>query len=98
VEVTSYQLRHVRHQARHSSAPILVGNAQASSGGIRGLPEELARLVNGYVTKLYDVTSHAPGYEPDPTTHPVLHVSDIHLNPASWKIIRVARGAVRPSM
>lgn len=39
------------------------------------------------VTKLYDVTSTLPAYEPDPTTIRVLHVSDIHLNPASWKII-----------
>ena len=39
------------------------------------------------VTKLYDVTSTLPTYEPDPSTIRVLHVSDIHLNPASWKII-----------
>jgi predicted MPP superfamily phosphohydrolase len=39
------------------------------------------------VTKLYDVTSTLPAYQPDPTTIRVLHVSDIHLNPASWKII-----------
>jgi predicted phosphodiesterase len=39
------------------------------------------------VTKLYDATSTLPAYAPDPTTIRVLHVSDIHLNPASWKII-----------
>lgn len=48
--------------------------------------KELARLVTN-VTKLYDVTSTLPAYQPDPTTIRVLHVSDIHLNPASWKII-----------
>jgi predicted MPP superfamily phosphohydrolase len=46
----------------------------------------LARLVTN-VTKLYDVTSTLPAYQPDPATIRVLHVSDIHLNPASWKII-----------
>jgi predicted MPP superfamily phosphohydrolase len=39
------------------------------------------------VTKLYDATSTLPAYAPDPTTIRVLHVSDIHLNPASWTII-----------
>lgn len=39
------------------------------------------------VTKLYDATSTLPTYQPDPATIRVLHVSDIHLNPASWKII-----------
>ncbi|GAA3228375.1 hypothetical protein GCM10020256_40590 [Streptomyces thermocoprophilus] len=39
------------------------------------------------MTKLYDVTSTLPAYQPDPTTIRVLHVSDIHLNPAAWKII-----------
>jgi predicted MPP superfamily phosphohydrolase len=34
------------------------------------------------------VTSTLPTYEPDPTTIRVLHVSDIHLNPVAWSVIR----------
>lgn len=69
-----------------SSAPSLVGNARSIVSEFDVYQKELARLVTN-VTKLYDVTSTLPGYEPDPTTIRVLHVSDIHLNPASWKIV-----------
>ncbi|MGW7408032.1 metallophosphoesterase family protein [Streptomyces sp. NPDC054833] len=69
-----------------SSAPSLVGNARSIVTEFDVYQKELARLVTN-VTKLYDVTSTLPAYRPDPSTIRVLHVSDIHLNPASWKII-----------
>ncbi|WP_320772902.1 metallophosphoesterase [Streptomyces sp. CRN 30] len=69
-----------------SSAPSLVGDARSIVTEFDIYQKELARLVTN-VTKLYDVTSTLPAYQPDPTTIRVLHVSDIHLNPASWKII-----------
>ncbi|MEU5094766.1 metallophosphoesterase [Streptomyces sp. NPDC020996] len=69
-----------------SSAPSLVGNARSIVTEFDVYQKELARLVTN-VTKLYDVTSTLPAYQPDPSTVRVLHVSDIHLNPASWKII-----------
>ncbi|MER6210143.1 metallophosphoesterase [Streptomyces sp. NPDC001642] len=69
-----------------SSAPSLVGNARNIVTEFDVYQQELARLVTN-VTKLYDVTSTLPAYQPDPTTIRILHVSDIHLNPASWKII-----------
>lgn len=69
-----------------SSAPSVVGNARSIVSEFDIYQQELARLVTN-VTKLYDVTSTLPAYQPDPTTMRVLHVSDIHLNPASWKII-----------
>ncbi|MYW49267.1 metallophosphoesterase, partial [Streptomyces sp. SID161] len=68
------------------SAPSVVGNARSIVTEFDVYQKELARLVTN-VTKLYDVTSTLPAYRPDPTTIRVLHVSDIHLNPASWKII-----------
>ncbi|MEV6018570.1 MULTISPECIES: metallophosphoesterase [unclassified Streptomyces] len=69
-----------------ASAPSLVGDARSIVSEFDVYQKELARLVTN-VTKLYDVTSTLPAYEPDPTTIRVLHVSDIHLNPASWKIV-----------
>ena len=69
-----------------SSAPSLVGDARSIVTEFDVYQKELARLVTN-VTKLYDATSTLPAYRPDPTTIRVLHVSDIHLNPASWKII-----------
>ncbi|MGW0826189.1 metallophosphoesterase family protein [Streptomyces sp. NPDC002845] len=69
-----------------SSAPSLVGDARSIVTEFDVYQKELARLVTN-VTKLYDATSTLPVFAPDPTTIRVLHVSDIHLNPASWKII-----------
>lgn len=69
-----------------SSAPSVVGNARNIVSEFDIYQQELARLVTN-VTKLYDATSTLPAYQPDPSTIRVLHVSDIHLNPASWKII-----------
>ncbi|MEV6317352.1 metallophosphoesterase [Streptomyces sp. NPDC051776] len=69
-----------------ASAPSVVGNARSIVSDFDVYQQELARLVTN-VTKLYDVTSTLPAYQPDPATVRVLHVSDIHLNPASWHII-----------
>ena len=69
-----------------SGAPSVVGSARSIVSEFDVYQRELARLVTN-VTKLYDVTSTLPAYRPDPSTIRVLHVSDIHLNPASWHII-----------
>lgn len=69
-----------------TSAPSLVGDARSIVTDFDVYQQELARLVTN-VTKLYDATSNLPTYQPNPLTMRVLHVSDIHLNPASWRII-----------
>ncbi|WP_235978829.1 metallophosphoesterase family protein [Streptomyces lycii] len=69
-----------------SSAPSVVGSARNIVSDFDVYQQELARLVTN-VTKLYDATATLPTYQPDPTTMRVLHVSDIHLNPAAWHII-----------
>ncbi|QPP07963.1 metallophosphoesterase [Streptomyces bathyalis] len=70
-----------------ASAPSVVGNARSIVTDFDIYQRELARLVTN-VTKLYEATSTLPAYEPDPSTTRVLHVSDIHLNPAAWQIIK----------
>ena len=69
-----------------TSAPQVVGNARSIVTEFGVYQEELAKLVTN-VTKLYDAASTLPAYQPDPATLRVLHVSDIHLNPAAWHII-----------
>ncbi|MFJ8073345.1 metallophosphoesterase [Streptomyces sp. NPDC096176] len=69
-----------------TSAPSVVGNARSIVTEFDVYQHELARLVTN-VTKLYEATSTLPTYQPDPNTMRVLHVSDIHLNPAAWHII-----------
>ncbi|MGW8380461.1 metallophosphoesterase [Streptomyces sp. ODS28] len=70
-----------------ASAPSLVGSARNIVSDFDVYQQELARLV-GNVSKLYETTSTLPTYQPNPGTTRVLHVSDIHLNPGSWRIIR----------
>ncbi len=69
-----------------SSAPSVVGDARSIVSDFDVYQQELARLVTN-VTRLYDATSTLPVYQPDPGTLRVLHVSDIHLNPAAWTIV-----------
>ena len=40
------------------------------------------------VSQLYTTVSTLPVYEPAPGTTRVLHVSDLHLNPTGWQLIR----------
>jgi predicted phosphodiesterase len=68
-------------------APQLVGQVDVSVGNLRLYGEQLARLV-GNVSKLSAALTSLPVYEPDPGTLRVLHVSDIHLNPSVWPIMR----------
>ncbi|MCW2858496.1 MAG: metallophosphoesterase [Actinoallomurus sp.] len=70
-----------------ASAPQVVGDAKSIVSRFGAYRAQLAQLI-GNVSRLYDVTSTLPTYEPDPTTIRVLHVSDIHLNPVAWSIIR----------
>ncbi len=76
-----------RYSGLLTSAPSLVGDARSIVTDFDVYQKELARLVTN-VTRLYDATSTLPAYRPDPDTLRVLHVSDIHLNPAAWHIIR----------
>jgi predicted MPP superfamily phosphohydrolase len=68
-------------------APSLVGDARSIVSDFEKYERQLAKLVTN-VSRLYDVTSTLPAYTPDPSTIRVLHVSDLHINPASWEVIR----------
>ena len=70
-----------------ASAPQVVGDAKSIVRRFDTYRAQLAQIV-GNVSRLYSATSALPVYEPDPTTLRVLHVSDIHLNPVAWSVIR----------
>ncbi|MGH3096252.1 MAG: metallophosphoesterase family protein [Streptosporangiales bacterium] len=76
-----------RYTGLLTTAPTLVGNAQNIKKNFGKYRTELARVVTG-VSRLYETTLKLPTYEPDPNTIRVLHVSDIHNNPAAWNIIK----------
>ena len=70
-----------------ASAPTVVGDAESIVSDFQKYEAQLAKLVTN-VSRLYDVTSTLPAYRPDPSTVRVLFVSDLHLNPSAWEVIR----------
>ncbi|SFP84029.1 Predicted phosphoesterase [Actinomadura madurae] len=76
-----------RYTGLLANAPQVVGDARSIVERFSAYRAQLARLV-GNVSELYTATSTLPTYEPDPSTIRVLHVSDIHLNPAAWSVIK----------
>ncbi|GAA1813393.1 metallophosphoesterase [Planosporangium flavigriseum] len=76
-----------RYEGLLVNAPAVVGDARRIAGRYEQYRAELQRLV-GNVGKLYDTMSTLPVYEPDNSTIRVLHISDMHLNPAAWSVVR----------
>ncbi|MFD0887214.1 metallophosphoesterase, partial [Streptosporangium algeriense] len=70
-----------------AGAPSLVGDAESIVTRFESYRTQLAKLVNN-VSQLYDTVSALPLYDSDPTSIRILHVSDIHLNPIAWNVIR----------
>ncbi|WP_344976050.1 metallophosphoesterase family protein [Salinactinospora qingdaonensis] len=75
-----------RYTGLLAGAPQVVGSAESVINRFSEYSEQLASLVSN-VSRLYEVTSALPVYENDESTIRVLHVSDIHLNPAAWNVI-----------
>ncbi|MEV4254604.1 metallophosphoesterase [Spirillospora sp. NPDC049652] len=76
-----------RYTGLLANAPRVVGDARNLVERFTSYRAQLARLV-GNMSRLYAATSSLPTYEPDPSTLRIVHVSDIHLNPAAWNVIR----------
>jgi len=75
-----------RYTGLLAGAPQVVGSAEDVINHFSEYQAQLAGLV-GNVSQLYQVTSALPVYEEDAATIRVLHVSDLHLNPAAWEVI-----------
>ncbi|NUT36449.1 MAG: metallophosphoesterase [Hamadaea sp.] len=76
-----------RYQGLLANAPAVVGDARKIAENYSAYADQLQKLVNN-VSTLYSTLSSLPAYDPAPGTVRVLHVSDLHLNPASWTVIR----------
>ncbi|HEX7744669.1 MAG TPA: metallophosphoesterase [Micromonosporaceae bacterium] len=76
-----------RYEGLLVNAPAIVGDARRIANDYGRYAAQLERLV-GNVSKLYTTISALPVYEPAPGTTRVLHISDMHLNPAAWQLIR----------
>ncbi|HEX5542427.1 MAG TPA: metallophosphoesterase [Micromonospora sp.] len=76
-----------RYEGLLVNAPAVVGDARRIAHDYNKYAEQLQRLV-GNVSQIFTTVSTLPVYEPAEGTTRVLHVSDLHLNPASWKVVR----------
>lgn len=76
-----------RYTGLLASAPNVVGNADRIVSDFSVYGDQLARLVEN-VTGLYSATSHLPILPADRDVVRVMHVSDLHLAPQAWDIMR----------
>ncbi|MGC5050537.1 metallophosphoesterase family protein [Micromonospora sp. DT48] len=76
-----------RYEGLLVNAPAIVGDVRKIADDYTRYAEQLQRLI-GNVTQLYTTVSALPVYEPEPGTTRVLHISDLHLNPSAWQLIR----------
>lgn len=70
-----------------ASAPALVGDAADIVDNFDLYRAQLAKLVTN-VSTLYAAGTALPAFTPAEDSVRILHVSDIHLNPAAWNVIR----------
>ena len=68
-------------------APAVIGDARDVARRFDDYSRQLGRLVTN-VGALYATTSTLPSYEPSEDTVRLLHVSDLHLSPSAYPLIR----------
>jgi predicted MPP superfamily phosphohydrolase len=76
-----------RFEGLLTSAPKLVGDASQIVDNFGLYRTQLAKIVTN-VSSLYAVGTTLPTFNAADDSVRVLHVSDIHLNPAAWNVIR----------
>ncbi|RGA05606.1 metallophosphoesterase [Microbispora triticiradicis] len=76
-----------RYTGLLTGVPSLVGDARSIVTKFSEYRGQLAKLVTN-VSQLYEAGSNLPIFDPDPDTIRVLHVSDLHINPIGWNVIK----------
>ncbi|HLN77159.1 MAG TPA: metallophosphoesterase [Nocardioidaceae bacterium] len=76
-----------RYTGLLTSAPSVIGNADRIVNNFSVYGDELAQLVQN-VTGLYTVTSQLPILPGNREVVRVLHISDLHLAPQAWDVVR----------
>ena len=76
-----------RYEGLLINAPAVVGDARRIADNYGRYADQLQQIVSN-VSRIYTAVSTLPVYEPAANTTRILHVSDLHLNPSSWGLIR----------
>ncbi|HEV2087028.1 MAG TPA: metallophosphoesterase [Cryptosporangiaceae bacterium] len=80
-------IREPRYEGLLTNVPAVVGDARAIYARYGEYRGELIRILTN-MSRVYTNLSTLPTYQPDPSTIRVLHVTDLHLNPTSFPVIR----------
>ena len=75
-----------RYEGLLVNAPAVVGDARRIADNYGRYADQLAELVSN-VSRIYTTVSTLP-VQPSGNPPRILHVSDLHLNPASWNVIK----------
>ncbi|AGZ45647.1 putative metallophosphoesterase [Actinoplanes friuliensis DSM 7358] len=76
-----------RYEGLLVNAPAVVGDARRIADNYGRYADQLQELVSN-VSRIYTTVSALPVFDPAGGTTRILHVSDLHLNPTSWGVIR----------
>jgi predicted MPP superfamily phosphohydrolase len=76
-----------RYEGLLVNAPAVVGDARRIADNYGRYADQLQQIV-GNVSRIYTTVSSLPVYEPAANTTRLLHVSDLHLNPTAFGLIR----------
>ena len=76
-----------RYEGLLVNAPAVVGDARRIADNYGRYADQLQQIVSN-VSRLYTTVSALPVYEPAGNTTRILHVSDLHLNPSAFGLIR----------
>jgi len=76
-----------RYEGLLVNAPAVVGDVQRIATNYSQYAEQLQHIVSN-VSRIYTTVSTLPVYQAAEGTTRVLHVSDMHLNPTGWSVIR----------
>lgn len=76
-----------RYEGLLVNAPAVVGDVRRIADDYGKYAEQLQSLVAN-VSRIYTTVSGLPVYQPEEGTTRILHVSDLHLNPTAWPMIR----------
>lgn len=71
-----------------AAVPSLVGDARDIAGNFEKYRDQLTKLLDN-VSELYTTGLSLPSYESDRGTTTILHISDLHLNPEGWDVVKL---------
>ena len=80
-------LREPSYSGLLTNAPAVIGSVQNLEQNFNAYQQQLVGMVDN-VSRLYATASSLPTYQPGNGTIRILHVSDLHLNPAGFDIMR----------